>query len=286
MQHKKTPLLLGAHMSISGGFEKAIERGESIGCTAIQIFVKSNRQWAAQPISEDQIEKFHTAAKDSTILAIVAHASYLINLAATTKEAFTKSVHALAIELKRCEQLGIHYLVLHPGSRLSLDLKDALAQIAAGIDQALEQSPGKTMILIENMAGQGSSVGSRFEELAAIRAASHHKTKVGFCLDTCHAFAAGYDLRTPETYKATWKEFDTIIGLEHLKAIHLNDSKKELGSRVDRHANIGKGTMGLESFSLIMNDKNLTWVPKILETPYHDLSDYAHDMETLKKLIH
>ena len=281
----KHPLLLGAHMSVAGGFEQAIFRGESIGCTAIQIFTKSNRQWKASPITDEQAILFKKTVQNSSIHYVVAHASYLINSAAPDPEIHKKSVGALAQELQRCELLGIPYLILHPGSAGKSDQKLALAQIAQSLDDVFDEIPGSTMILLENMAGQGSSTCSTFESLATVRHLTHHKKRVGICFDTCHAFAAGYDLRTELSYEKIWQEFDKIIGLEHLKTMHINDSKKELGSKVDRHEEIGHGALGLESFRLLFNDSRFFSIPKILETPKDTLEDYAKNMQLLKSLI-
>ncbi|MFZ5953805.1 MAG: deoxyribonuclease IV [Candidatus Dependentiae bacterium] len=285
MKHKKHSLLLGAHMSIAGGFDLSIARGQSIDCTAIQIFTKSNRQWQAKPISTEQADLFKKALKNSSISFIAAHASYLINLGASNKEMQHKSIQALAIELQRCDQLGIPYLVLHPGSRLENSQETALKQIAQFIDDIYETTNAHCSILLENMAGQGSAVCSTFEQLAELKNLISHKRKIGFCFDTCHAFAAGYDLRSEKEYTDVWEKFDKHLGLEHLKMIHLNDSKKELGSKVDRHEDIGKGKMGIESFKLFMNDKRLFDIPKILETPRDTLEDYARNMHILKQLL-
>lgn len=287
MSSQKHHLLLGAHMSVAGGFEKALERGESIGCTAIQIFTKSNRQWAAKKISSEQADTFKAAAKKSPVLFTMAHASYLINLGSADTAIAKKSAHALIDELERCAQLGIRYLAFHPGSGGKNDRQETLEQISNFLNEVLEQSPTSTTLLIENMAGQGAVVCNTFEELALLRKKSAHKTRLGVCFDTCHAFAAGYDFTTEKSYQAMWKNFDDIIGLEHLKAIHVNDSKKGLGAHVDRHEHIGKGALGLEAFRLLFNDKNFFDIPKILETP-KDGDDLHHDLENmtvLKKLI-
>ena len=267
MTKKKHSLLLGAHMSISGGLEKSIERGESINCTAIQIFTKSNRQWTAKKLTDDSRSLFKERVKDSFIRSIIVHATYLINLGSPDIQTNKKSVTAVCEELKRCEQLDIPYLVLHPGSHLKSGEKTCLEKISDALNTIFEKTPGKTMILLENMAGQGSQVCYSFEQLAYIRSRSAYKKRLGICFDTCHAFAAGYDFRTQGSYTKIWKQFDTIIGLENLKAIHINDSKKELGSKIDRHEEIGKGKIGLEAFRLLFNDKRFFDIPKILETP-------------------
>lgn len=282
---KKHQLLLGAHISISGGLEKAFERAESIGCTVMQIFTKSNRQWHAKKIDGKEANLFCAADKNSTIAITITHATYLINIGSPDHETRTKSINGLIDELERCDVLEIPYLVLHPGSFTSSSIETCLSNIVESLDTVFTQTNTKATILLEIMAGQGSTTCYTFEQLAYILKNNSHKKRLGICFDTCHAFAAGYDFRTHATYEAMWQSFDAIIGLEFLKAIHLNDSKKELGSKVDRHEEIGQGQLGLEAFRLIMNDQRLFDVPKVLETPYDDLSDYAKNMEILKGLI-
>lgn len=282
MHSEKQTLLLGAHISVGGGLEQAFARGESIGCTTMQIFTKSNRQWACKPLALPEITAFKQAWEKSYIQDIVVHAAYLINIASAQQEVVAKSARALKEELSRCEQLGIPYLVLHPGSNKTNTKEESLAQIAKQLDLALESVPGKTMILLETMAGQGSNLCSQFEELATVYKAVRNKNRVGICFDTCHAFAAGYDIQTKETYEKLWELFDQILGLELLKVIHVNDSKKELGSRVDRHEHIGKGKIGDEAFSLLFNDKRFFSIPKILETPKETL---AEDLENMQKIV-
>lgn len=285
MTTQKNRLLLGAHVSIAGGFEKSIERGESIGCTAIQIFTKSNRQWAAKKISSKESDLFSQTMQKSSIQCVVVHASYLINLAATHDALAQKSIDATIEELLRCSQLGIRYLVLHPGSSSASNKEDSLLEIARNLDAIFEATPDTTMILLENMAGQGNSLCRTFEELAIIRKNITHKKRLGFCFDTCHAFAAGYDFSTKKSYEALWQKFDDTIGLAHLKALHLNDSKKECGSKVDRHEDIGKGKIGIDAFKMLMNDPRFLDVPKIIETPMNDLADHARNIEVLKRLV-
>lgn len=286
MQKKNHTLLLGAHMSIAGGFEKAIERGESIGCTTIQIFTKSNRQWRAKNIELSDANKFKQALKASSIKIVVAHATYLINLGSPNNETRDKSVNALTQELQRCDLLGIPYLILHPGSHLNADKNTCISQIAAGIDKVFAEIPNTTTkLLLETMAGQGSSVGHTFEQIAKIIQLSSSKKRLGVCLDTCHVFAAGYNFGSYEQYNAMWDLFEKTIGLNKLKTIHINDSKKECGSRVDRHENIGKGKISLEAFSLLLNDERFFDIPKILETPKDNLEDDVKNITTLKALI-
>lgn len=284
---KKNQYLLGSHMSVAGGFFNAIADGMEVGCTAIQIFTKSNRQWKSRSITDEESKLFIDAQKKSTIKAVVSHASYLINLGSITPDVQKKSFDALIDEVKRCHQLEIPYLVLHPGTA-EVGVKDeTLHQTGKYIDQVIEEtSDYPVTILIETMAGQGKSIGSSFEDLAMILNQVNNKSRIGVCFDTCHAFAAGYDIRTETGYKKTLKDFDTTIGLQHLKAFHMNDSKKSLNSRVDRHENIGEGFIGLKAFELILNDPRFANIPKILETPQmEDLNNDKKNMQALLNLI-
>lgn len=282
MKHR---LLLGAHISIAGGLDKSIERAMSINCTTEQVFVKSNRQWTSKPLDNIEIKKFKEAAHHSTINPIVAHAGYLINLGSPDAAVVAKSISSLQDELSRCEQLAIPYLVVHPGSIGNTDKKEALLAIATHLSHILHAIPGSTKLLLEIMAGQGNSIGKTLEELAQIIGAITLKKRIGICFDTCHAWAAGYDFHTPTKYASLWKLFDEIIGLKHLQVIHLNDSKNIVGSQVDRHEDIGKGTLGLEPFRLIMNDEQFFDIPKIIETPKTSLDDDLANLKTLVKLI-
>lgn len=282
MQHT---LLLGAHISIAGGFDQAIVRGESIGCTAIQIFTKSNRQWTAAPIGEDAIIAFKNARKHSSITQVIAHAAYLINIGSPHEHIRTKSTQAVIDELHRCHQLGIPYLVMHPGAHGTEPINECLTRIAEQINHILTIDTGTTTLVLETMAGQGTNVCDSFEQLAYIYQQVTHKKRFGICFDTCHVFAAGYDLQTKEAYNNTWKIFDNILGRDLLKVIHLNDSKKPLGMHVDRHEDIGKGKLGLDAFKFIMNDSRLFDIPKILETPKESLRDDWRNMRTLADLV-
>lgn len=274
-------ILVGAHMSIAGHMHLAFDRGEAIGCTAMQIFTKSSRSWVDKKLTDEQIDSFKKRWKNSSIDEVIAHASYLINIGSNKPDVERKAVAALADEVDRCNQLDIPYLVLHPGSHLGAGQETCIKQIAHNLDKVFDKIDGKTMILLETMAGQGTNVGNTFEQLAAIRNLSCHKRKIGICLDTCHLFAAGYNLCSEENYKTIIKHFDDVIGLNHLKAIHLNDSKSACESRVDRHESLGKGKIPLKIFELIMQDKHLQNVPKILETPDPEL--YADEIAFLKK---
>lgn len=286
MQKNKHSLLLGAHMSIAQNFENALQLGESIGCTAIQVFTKSNRQWAAKPITDEQAASFCNALKAGSIKSVIAHATYLINIASPDIATSNKSTNALIDELERCSLLNIPALVLHPGATLKSNERECIERIAQNINEALTKTSPATTLLLETMAGQGSTVGNSFEQLALIQEKVEKKSRLGICFDTCHAFAAGYDFRTPDTYHKMWHDFDNIIGIENLKAIHLNDSKKELNSHVDRHEDIGKGQLGLKPFELLINDKRFFDIPKILETPKTiGLLEDKKNIETVKALI-
>lgn len=286
MKTAESKLLLGAHLSTAGGFENALYDGQKIGCTAVQIFTHSNRQWHIKPITQDEIARFAAAKKETGIDYLVVHASYLINLASAKEEQRTLSLKTVVKELERCEQLGIAYLVLHPGSYVEGTEDSGIHHLIAGLNAALEQAPGTTMILLENMAGQGSSIGRRLEQLAFIRSQTKQNSRIGVCVDTCHLFAAGYDISTPETYEQFWNEFDAIVGLKHLRALHLNDSKNICGSHIDRHAHIGEGKLGLDAFELLVNDPRFFAIPKILETPKEkDLADDIKNMAVLRGLM-
>lgn len=283
----KKKLLLGAHQSIAGGYEQAIIKADEIGCSALQIFTKSGRQWAAKPITTEQALLFKDTFNSSSCNVVVAHASYLINIASADDALRQKSILALKEELHRCHALGIPYLVLHPGNFTRSTLEESLYIAHQSLSIALEQDKGHTMILLENTAGQGSSIGFTFEQLASITQDVTPRNRIGFCFDTCHGFAAGYSFSTKQRYEDMWNKFDALIGLHHIKTFHCNDSAKGLGSRVDRHAHIGEGAIGIEAFRLLMNDSRFFDIPKILETPKSatDLSDDVKNMNTLKNLL-
>jgi deoxyribonuclease-4 len=261
-------MLLGSHVSIAGGLHKAFPTAQKIGCTAIQIFTKNATRWKVKPLQPQAIEQFREAWDASGIAPVVAHDSYLINLGSPKEELLQKSREALLVELQRCDQLTIPYLVMHPGSHVGSGEEEGLKRIIESFDSIHAQTEGfTTQILIETTAGQGTNLGYRFEHLATILQGVREPDRLGVCLDTCHVFAAGYELRTEAGYHTTFEAFDQIIGLEQLKVIHVNDSQKGLGSRVDRHSSIGQGEIGLEGFRLLMNDARFDSVPKILETP-------------------
>jgi deoxyribonuclease IV len=278
-------MLLGAHVSIAGGLFNAPTRGKEIGCSAIQIFTKNQRQWKHSPLTEEQIEQYKNELTKSCIEIVIAHDSYLINLCSPDKNNLHKSRESFIFELARCQALGISGLVFHPGAHLILGEKKGLSLIAESINIVLEKFPEiDTKLLLETTAGQGTSLGYRFEQLEQIIQKIEAKDKVGVCFDTCHIFASGYDIRTAESYQVTFKKFEDIIGLDKLGVFHLNDSKKELGSRVDRHERIGEGKIGLEAFRLIMNDLRFKNVPKILEIPGGE-NCYKQDIALLNSLV-
>jgi deoxyribonuclease-4 len=260
--------LLGAHMSISGGLYRAPLKGREAGCQAIQIFTRNRNRWRIKELSPKEIGLFHKACEETSIPVVAAHSSYLINLASTRHHVFEKSVHALVQELERAERLEIPYLVMHPGAHLGGGEKKGLVRIAGALNGVLERtSDYRVKILLETTAGQGTSLGYRLEHLAEILEMTESRDRLGICLDTCHAFAAGYDFRTVKAYRQFLKEFDRILGLDLLRLLHINDSKNGLGSRVDRHEHPGAGCIGLRAFSFFLNDPKLAHLPFLLETP-------------------
>ncbi len=262
---------IGSHMSIAGGLDKAPLRGKQVGCDTIQIFTKSNRQWRAKRLSDQEVEAFKANLAATGIGPVVAHDCYLVNLAAPRWAVWKKSVAAFRVELERAERLGIPFLVTHPGSHAGAGEAEGMCRVAEALNELHASLPSSGVrILLETTAGQGTSLGYQFEQLAVILAKVEQAARVGICLDTCHVFAAGYNIRTPDGYRRTLKELDACLGLERLKAIHLNDSKGGLGSRVDRHEHIGKGRLGLAPFRRFLNDSRLPRVPMILETPKDD----------------
>jgi deoxyribonuclease-4 len=280
-------ILLGAHMSIAGGVNMAIERARSISCTAIQIFVKNNMQWFARPLTRKEIGMFLEHQQRSELLSIFAHANYLINLAATNGQFHANSIRSLSEELVRADQLELPFLVLHPGAHLDAGEEAGLGKIVESIDRVLSGLPKiKTRIALETTAGQGSCLGNKFEHLAYIIGRAREPERLCVCLDTAHVFAAGYDISSEGSVRKTFREFDRVVGLDHLVAIHLNDSKAACGSRVDRHEHIGKGKIGVPAFRFIMRDPRFRKVPKVLETPKgKDLREDVINLKTLRRLI-
>ncbi|HKJ66439.1 MAG TPA: deoxyribonuclease IV [bacterium] len=258
----------GAHVSIAGGVYKAPERGEKLGCDAIQIFTRNQMQWDSPPLSEDDVAKFRANVEKRRPSVVVTHASYLINLASPEDTKLEKSRAAFLEELQRCESLGIPYLVFHPGSHMGAGETAGMETIADSLNRAhAETGQSSVRTLLEITAGQGTNVGYTFEQLMVIIEQVSDQTRIGVCLDTSHMFAAGYDLREKKAYQQTWRQFDAVIGNRWLHVFHINDSKKALGSRVDRHENLGRGYLGLEAFRLLINDDRFDGIPMILETP-------------------
>lgn len=272
-------------MSIAGGYDQAVYAGQSIGCTTIQIFTKSNRQWTGKPITPTEIDKFRQALEQTTIDPVVAHSSYLINIGSPNKNIQEKSIQSLSDELQRCHLLKIPYLVIHPGSHLGHPIEECLTTIAQNLNHILATDHGSTMILLELMSGQGSTVCSTFEQLAYVYNKINNEKRIGICFDTCHAWAAGYDFSNTKKYNLMWQQFDDLIGIDKLKIIHINDSKNPCGSKVDRHETIGKGMIGLKTFGYIMNDERFFNVPKILETPKESIQDDQYNMNILKETL-
>jgi deoxyribonuclease-4 len=279
-------LRLGAHESIAGGLHRAFDRARSVGCDAVQIFVKSNRAWAVKPLTDEDIARFRARAEETGIQPVVGHASYLLNLGTPDETLWARSRDTLIVELERCEALGVPYLVLHPGSHVGAGEEVGLARVARALGQVHAATPGfRAQILLETTAGQGTNLGHCFEHLAWLMDHAPEGGRLGVCLDTCHAFAAGYELRTPAGYATTIEAFDRIIGLEQLKAIHLNDCKGDLGSRKDRHEHIGQGGIGLDGFRHVVNDPRLAGLPGLLETPKsEDLHEDRENLAVLRSL--
>jgi len=264
---------IGAHVSASGGVENAPENAHNIGAKAFALFTKNQRQWFSKALTPENIEGFKANCEKFgySMDYVMPHDSYLINLGNPVPENLEKSRNSFFDEMKRCEQLGIKLLNFHPGAHLKqISEKECLRLISESINMALSKTKGVTAV-IENTAGQGSNVGYKFEHLAAMIDGVEDKSRVGICLDTCHSYSAGYDIKTEDGYQAAFREFEEIVGLNYLKGIHLNDTKKDLGSRVDRHDNIGKGLLGLETFRRMMNDPRFDNMPIILETPNESL---------------
>ena len=280
-------LLLGAHQSIAGGVEKSLDRGAEVGCDTIQIFVKTPNRWVSKPLAQENIDAFRTAVAETGIWPVFAHSMYLINMATPDDTLWHKSLDALADDLDRCEQLGLPGLVIHPGSHMGSGEEVGIARIAAALDEVHVRLPGyNVQVWLEVTAGQGAHLGYTFAQLGAMIGAAREPERLGVCFDTAHAFAAGYELRTSEGYEATWREFDETLGLDRLKAIHLNDSKKDLGSRVDRHEHIGKGLLGLEPFRLLLNDPRFRGIPMTLETEKSkDLVEDKENLAVLRSLV-
>ena len=281
------PILIGAHMSIAGGVNMAIGRARSIGCTAMQIFVKNNMQWLSRPLTRDEIRTFLEHQQRSELLSIFAHANYLINLAATNGQFHANSIRSLSEELVRADQLELPFLVLHPGAHLGAGEEAGLEKVVESIDCVFSGLPKiKTRIALETTAGQGSCLGNEFEHLAYIISRVCEPERLCVCLDTAHVFASGYDIGTEASVRKTFREFGRVVGLDRLVGIHLNDSKTACGSRVDRHEHIGRGRIGLPAFRFIMGERRFRKIPKVLETPKgNDLREDVINLKTLRRLM-
>ncbi|MFH1336931.1 MAG: deoxyribonuclease IV [Candidatus Zixiibacteriota bacterium] len=279
-------LLIGAHMSIAGGVYNSLIFGKDLGCTTIQIFTKNNNQWKAKELTSEDVKKFVENQKKTGISPVVGHNGYLINLASPKEDIYQQSLGSMLIELQRAELLALPYLVMHPGSHLGTGEKAGMKKIAHSIDWLHRNTKGfQVKICLETTAGQGSAIGFRFEQIAEIIEMVKENQRLGVCYDTCHTFAAGYDIRIQKSYEETFKEFDNIVGISQLKVFHINDSMKDLNSRVDRHQHIGEGKIGLEGFRLLINDSRWEKTPKILETPKEDgIEKDQKNLKVLRKL--
>jgi len=276
--------LLGAHVSIAGGVDLAFDRAHQIGATAMQIFVKSNMQWfAAAPFRDEELRAWREHPRRETVRAVFGHSGYMINLAAANPAFLEKSRHALREELLRADQLGLPFLVLHPGAHMGAGVEAGLAKVIASLDAVFAAIPHvRTRVALENTAGQGSSLGCEFAHLAAILQGAREPARLSVCLDTAHLFASGYDLSTAAAAAKVFREFNRLVGAQHLAAFHLNDSKTALGSHIDRHEHIGQGRLGLEAFRYLMTNPRFAKIPKVLETPKG--KDLTEDIENLTLL--
>ena len=274
-------------MSITGGLHTAFARGASVGCATMQIFTKNNNRWAGPPYTPQDVARFRDAGAAAGIAPVVAHAAYLINLCAAAPATLARSRAAFIDELRRCEAFGLLGLIVHPGAHVGQGEEEGIRLIAESLNEAHAATPdARTLSILETTAGQGTSLGYSFEQLRAIIGGVKNTARMAVCLDTCHVFAAGYDIATEQGWEATLREFDDTIGLARLAAIHVNDSKKGLGSKVDRHDHIGRGVIGLTAFRMLMNDPRLADVPKILETDKsEDMHEDVENMRILRSLI-
>lgn len=281
----KTIRLLGAHVSASGGAHNAVDNGEAIGCAAIQIFTKNQRQWFAPPLSQREVDLFRVKRAESGIKSIVAHGSYLINLCSAHEKIMIASVNSLVEEFRRSESLGLLGVVFHPGSHGGQGESKGIHLIIEGINRLIEKTPEfKSKIILETTSGAGSHLGSTFEQLARIMDGVTEPARMGVCVDTCHIFSAGYELRTPKAYEETVGKLKSVIGLDKILVFHVNDSKFEFGSRKDRHEFIGKGRIGKKAFGFLVNDPRFVRVPMILEIPGED-AEFKRDLKLLRSLI-
>ncbi len=277
---------LGAHESVSGGLHRALSRIEEVGGTSLQIFTRNQRQWNSPELTEQEIDDFVAARRQCTPMDVFSHGSYLVNLASEKDDLLHKSISAFVTELERCDQLGIQGLVFHPGSHGGAGIEKGIERCVRALDWAMETAKSDTRVLVETTAGQGTGLGSRFEEIGAILDGSKYSSRLGVCVDTCHIFAAGYDIRSAVAYRQTMAQFDRIVGLDRIELFHINDSKKELNSKVDRHAHIGEGYIGCEGFRHLVNDSRFAELAMILETPKEkDLEADRNNLQILHGLL-
>ncbi|PHR26699.1 MAG: deoxyribonuclease IV [Desulfotalea sp.] len=278
--------LLGAHESVAGGLHRAFERIEKVGGESLQIFTRNQRQWNPAPLKQEEIDLFKEAHAKSEHIPVASHASYLANLATGKDELLEKSINSLVLEFDRCHKLGIPQVVMHPGTHGGDGEEAGLSRFVAGLDRAFQASGLEVTLLLETTAGQGTSLGSTFEEIGYILEHSQFPELLGVCVDTCHIFAAGYELRTDAGYTKTMNNMESCFGTDRVKFFHLNDSKKDLGSKVDRHEHIGKGLIGLEGFRKLLTDTRFTGLPMTLETPKSDsLAEDIVNLQTLRSLL-
>lgn len=278
---------LGAHMSVAGGVSQGLDRAKQINIEAVQIFTRNNNRWFASPIAPEELNRFKNKAARFERANLISHAAYLINIASPDEELHQRSLDALYDEMFRAQALGLAWVVLHPGNHMGMGEEWGMKRVIRSLDHVLERTKGfSTGILLENTSGQGTSLGYDFTHLAKIRRRVKHAKRVGVCMDTCHMFAAGYDVRDLKSYHTTMETLDRTVGLNHVKAVHLNDSLKPFESRLDRHAHIGQGEIGLDGFAFFMNDERMSDLPMVLETPKGpDMKEDVENINRLKGLI-
>ena len=275
--------LLGAHMPTSGGLGNTVRNGKAIGCTAVQVFTSSPQQWKSKPVTDEAALDFKNACAETGISEIVSHDSYLINLCAPDPAKREQSIEGMKGEIERCAKYGIRYVVSHMGAHVGQGEDVGLNAVVESTKRVLDETPDTVTICMETTAGQGSALMAKFEQLAFVLEHTKGHPRLGICLDTCHIFVAGYDIRTKETFLSTFDEFQRVIGFDRLKVVHCNDSKKGLGSKVDRHANIGSGEIGLDAYRLLVTDSRFDHIPILLETPTEN-EGHEKDLATLKQL--
>ena len=285
VEHAGGPMRFGFHISIAGGFSKVVDRAKKRGCETIQFFSRNPRGWAYGPLSEEDVETFRTSIPSSHLHPIFLHMPYLPNMASPDPGYHARSIDSMATELERAEQLKAHYVIIHIGHRMEASVDKAIDAVSQGINAALERATSSVAVLLENTAGQGSEIGSTFEQIAAIMERIQDQRRIGVCLDTAHSFEAGYDLSNQDGIERTLESFDRLVGLKRLHLLHLNDSKTVLGSRRDRHWHIGKGRIGLEGFGHLINHASLKHLPGIMETPRKDTVEDLRNMRVIRSLV-